>query len=455
MDDEKLLNGKLGRLMLVMSAPTIVAQIINILYSIVDRIYIGHIESVGSDALTGIGVALPIITLIAAFAQLSGGGGAPLAAIWMGKGDRERAERILGNSTLIIIVFSVLLMAGLYAFASPLLYLFGASDDTIQYAMTYLCWYLAGTPFVLIALGLNSFIISQGNTKTAMLSVIIGAVLNIVLDPVFIFVLKLNVAGAAIATVISQAASAAWVLLYLMGKKAKLKLSLKYLKPQFKIIKEILSLGISPFIMRSTESLISIVMNVGLLKYGGDAYVGSLTIMQSVMAFMTAPVSGFTQGVSPIISFNYGHGNFDRVKQSYRRVIAICLGFSFISTLAVIIFPGFWASLFTPDAEIIDIVTKNMPLFMCGMTIFGLQMAIQSSFLALGQAKISLFIAMLRKVILLVPLAIFLPKLFELGVTGVFLAEPVSDIASATTATVLFCLMIKNILTQESLEKLK
>ncbi len=453
MNDEKMLNDRLGKLMLTMSAPTILAQIINILYSIVDRIYIGHIESIGAEALTGIGVALPIITLIAAFAQFSGGGGAPLAAIWMGKGDNDRAERILGNSATLIIIFSLLLMILLYSFASPLLYMFGASDETIDFAMTYLCWYLAGTFFVLISLGLNSFIISQGDTKTAMLSVMIGAVLNIVLDPIFIFALNTGVAGAAIASVISQAVSALWVLLYLFGKKAKIKLKLKYLRPDFKIIKEILSLGISPFIMRSTESLISIVMNVGLRNYGGDPYVGALTIMQSVMAFMTAPVSGFTQGVSPIISFNYGHGGFDRVKQSYKRVIAVCLGYSFISSMAVILFPSFWASLFTPDAEIAGIVVKNMPLFMCGMTIFGLQMAIQSSFLALGQAKVSLFIAMLRKVILLVPLALILPM--SLGAFGVFLAEPISDIISASTATVMFFIMIKKILTAESLAKFK
>jgi putative MATE family efflux protein len=286
-----------------------------------------------------------------------------------------------------------------------------------------------------------------------MLSILIGAVLNLVLDPLFIFVFQMGVTGAAIATVISQTVSAVWVVLFLTGKKATLKLRRKNLKPHWPSIRSICSLGISPFVMRATESLISVVMNRGLQTYGGDLYVGSLTIMQSVMQFFSSPISGFTSGVQPIISYNFGAGNFKRVKATYRRMILLCGSFSFVATLLVMIFPTFFAGLFTQDAELIALVGRKMPLFMCGMLVFGLQMSIQPTFLALGQAKVSLFIAMLRKVILLVPLALILPKF--MGVDGVYYAEPISDILSATTATVLFCVLIRRILSEESLNKIK
>ncbi|MBQ9928520.1 MAG: MATE family efflux transporter [Lachnospiraceae bacterium] len=443
---------RIGKLMIKMAIPAVVAQIINILYSVVDRIYIGHIAGVGMEALTGVGVTFPIITLISAFSSFVGAGGAPLAAIWMGKGDKERAEKILGNGVSMLLFFTAVLMAFFYAFMRPLLYMFGASDATIEYAVSYISIYLLGTIFVELALGLNAFIISQGQSAVAMAAVLIGAVFNIVLDPIFIFGMNMGVEGAAWATVISQAFSALWTVGFLISKRSSLTIKVKAMKPEFSIIGKTMALGVSPFIMRATESLISIVMNSGLQKYGGDVYVGSLTIMQSVMQMYSAPLGGFTQGVQPIISYNFGAGKFDRVKKLYRSMIASSFLFAAAATALVMIFPGFFAGMFTNDKELIALVEQVMPIFMCGMLIFGLQQGIQPTFLALGQAKISLFIAIFRKVILLVPLALILPRFF--GVMGVYYAEPVSDIISALTATVLFLLNINKIVSKETLQKI-
>lgn len=450
--EEKMGTAPIGGLMLSMAVPSIVAQIINILYSIVDRIYIGHIEGVGAAALTGVGLTFPIITLISAFSAFAGTGGAPLAAIWLGKGERDRAEKILGNAVCMLLGFSVLLMAVFYIFQTPFLYMFGASDATIGYAVKYLSIYLAGTLFVELALGLNPFLISQGRSGEAMISIVIGAVINIVLDPIFIFVFHWGVQGAAVATVISQAVSAAWNIKCLLDKKAALKIVPAQIRPDPAIMGRIGSLGISPFIMRSTESLISVVLNRGLQMYGGDLYVGSLTIMQSVLQLFSAPLAGFTQGVQPIISYNFGAGRFDRVKKTYRGMIGVSFLISFLCTLTAMVFPRFYAGLFTNDAELIGLVEKVMPVFLCGMLIFGLQNGIQPTFLALGQAKISLFIALLRKVILLVPLALILPHF--LGVMGIYYAEPIADILSAVTASILFLCNIKKILSVETLEKI-
>ena len=450
--ERRMATESIGKLMLSMAIPSVIAQIINILYSIVDRIYIGHIEGVGMEALTGVGVTFPIITLISAFSAFVGVGGAPLASIWLGKGDRKRAETILGNGVTMLAAFTVLLMVVFYAFQRPLLYMFGASDATIDYAVDYISVYLVGTIFVELALGLNTFIISQGQSRIAMMAVLIGAVANIVLDPIFIFVFHMGVKGAARATVISQLLSALWTVGFLVSSRSSLTIKKEALKPDWPVIGRIMALGVSPFIMRATESLISIVLNSGLQRYGGDIYVGSLTIMQSVMQMYAAPIGGFTQGVQPVISYNFGAGNFDRVKQLYRRMIGICLAFSAGATALVIIFPEFFASMFTNDAELITLVGKMMPIFMCGMLVFGLQNGIQPTFLALGQAKISLFIAVFRKVILLVPLALILPLRF--GVMGIYYAEPISDILSATVASVLFFTHIKKIVSRETLENI-
>ena len=451
-NESRMGTERIGRLMVSMAVPSIIAQIINILYNIVDRIYIGHIPGVGAAALTGVGITFPIITLISAFSAFVGMGGAPLAAIWMGKGDRKHAEKILGSGACLLVIFTIVLMAVFYLFQKPFLYMFGASDATIGYSLDYMSIYLLGTLFVELALGLNPFIISQGRSRIAMISIVIGAVVNIALDPLFIFVFGWGVKGAAIATVLSQAVSAAWNVNFLMGKKSSLRLSFCNIRPDFRIMGQICSLGISPFIMRATESLISIELNRGQQMYGGDLYVGSLTIMQSVLQLFSAPLTGFTQGVQPIISYNYGAGKFDRVKKLYRSMIAVSFTISFVANMTAMCFPALYASLFTNDEELIGLVSRVMPVFLFGMLFFGLQNGIQPTFLALGQAKISLFIAMFRKVILLVPLALVLPRFF--GVMGIYYAEPVSDIISAATACILFALNIKKILSKEYLARI-
>lgn len=451
--EERMATEPIGRLMVSMTLPSILAQIINILYSIIDRIYIGHMEGVGANALTGVGVTFCITVFISAFSGFVNSGAAPLASIWLGKGDREHAEKILGNSVSFLLFCTVILMAVFYVFQRPLLYRFGASDATIGYAVDYLTIYLVGTLFVEFSLGLNAFIICQSKPGTAMLSVLIGAVANIILDPIFIFGLRMGVKGAAVATVISQGLSAVWVMAFLLGPGSSLKIRRKFLKPEWAILISIFSLGISPFIMRATESFISIVLNHGLQSYGGDLHVGSLTIMQSVMQLFSAPIGGFTQGMTPIVSYNFGAGNFARVRQLYRWMIGLCFGFLMITTATTMLFPEFYAGLFTEETALVELVGKVMPIFMAGMLVFGLQNGIQPTFLALGQAKVSLFIAVLRKIILLIPLAIILPHFF--GVMGVYYAEPVSDVISAATATTLFLLNIKKILSAETLAKIQ
>ena len=439
--EERMATQPIGRLMASMTLPAILAQIINILYSIIDRIYIGHMEGVGANALTGVGVTFCITVFISAFSAFISNGAAPLAAIWLGKGDREHAEKILGNSVSFLLICTVALMAFFYAFQRPLLYMFGASDATIGYAMDYLSIYLAGTLFVELALGLNAFIICQSQPRIAMFSVLIGAIANIILDPVFIFGLHMGVKGAAVATVISQGLSAAWVMSFLMGKKSSLRVRRSCLRLDGRILGSVFSLGISPFIMNATESFISIVLNHGLQAYGGDLHVGSLTIMQSIMQLFSAPINGFTQGMTPIVSYNYGARNFDRVKLLYRWMIGMCFGFRMISTATTMFLPRFYAGFFTNEADLVALTGEVMPIFMAGMLVFGLQNGIQPTFLALGQAKISLFIAVLRKIILLIPLAIILPHF--MGVMGVYWAEPISDTISAATASALFLLNIR------------
>lgn len=450
--DERLGTMPLPKLMLSLAIPSVIAQLINVLYNIVDRMYIGHIKDMGHIALTGVGLTFPILMLISAFSAFIGAGGAPLAAIALGKGDRDKAEKILGNGVSVLLFFSLVLTIFFMVFKRPLLYMFGASDQTILYAESYITIYLAGTVFVQLALGLNMFISSQGQAKTAMLSVLIGAVTNIVLDPVFIFVLHMDVRGAALATIISQALSAAWVLRFLLSEKTVMRIRRIYLKPDFRIIGSIMALGISPFIMQATESAINIVLNRGLQTYGGDLYVGSMTILQSVMQLVVIPVQGFTQGIQPIISYNFGARKFERVRKTYR----LTIGFTFLVATAACIctvsFPAVFAGIFTSNQELIQLVRKVMPVFMAGIWIFGIQMGCQTTFMGLGQAKISLFIALLRKVFLLIPLAIILPKFF--GVMGVYYAEPISDITAATTAGIIFLCVRKKIVSEEALAKL-
>ncbi|WP_288552480.1 MATE family efflux transporter [uncultured Ligilactobacillus sp.] len=440
-NDEKLGTAPLGRLMLSLALPTVLAQLINVLYNVVDRIYIGHMQGDGNLALTGVGVTLPIITLIAAFSAFAGAGGAPLAAIELGKKDERKASLIMGNSAWLLVFFSIVLTIGFLIFKVPILHAFGASSKTIAYANDYITIYLLGTIFVQLALGLNAFISGQGAAKAAMLSVLIGAVINIVLDPIFIFALHLGVRGAALATVISQFVSAVWVVSFLKSKRSVL--HLKLVRPDKSLILKIAALGIAPFVMQSTESLVTITFNTGLQRYGGDLYVGSMSILMSIMQLIVIPVNGITQGVQPIVSYNYGAGNRLRVKETVIRLVSVCLLGTLILAGIAIFCPGIYASMFTNDAELVALTCRIMPIFFLGIAIFGIQAACQSTFLALGQAKVSLFIATLRKIILLIPLALILPKF--LGVKGIYIAEPVSDVVSVIVTSVLCVITLKRI----------
>lgn len=438
--DEKLGTEPLGKLIISMALPSVAAQLVNVIYNMVDRIYIGHIPGAGAQALTGLGISLPVILLIQAFSSLAGMGGAPQASIQLGRGDRDRAEKILGNSVAMLAAFAVVLTAGFYLFKTPLLYLFGASDATIIYAQDYLNIYLAGTVFVMAYQGLNMYISCQGHARTAMVSVLIGAVLNIGLDPLFIFGLGMGIQGAALATIISQGVSAVWVVSFLLSKRTGLHIRRKNIRPDGKIIGAIAALGISPFVMQSTESLINIVLNSSLRNYGGDLYVGALTIMQSVLQLIVIPVQGFSQGVQPIISYNFGAGKIARVKKTFQTSLSAIWACGFVFTGIVMLFPGFFSGLFTSDAQLLRLTEAKMPLFLAGLLIFGIQMTCQSTFMGLGRAKISLFIALWRKVILLIPLALILPRF--MGVDGVYWAEPLADGISAVTAGILFVLTV-------------
>ena len=441
--EERLSTDRMLPLVFKMALPAVAAQFVNLLYNIVDRIYIGHIPEIGTDALAGVGVTTSIVILISAFSSIVGAGGAPLAATALGQGNRERAGRVLGNGFILLIFFTLFTSAVTYLFMEPILLLVGASENTLQYAVDYLSVYLFGTMFVEISTGLNTFINAQGRPAIAMWSVVIGALLNIVLDPLFIFVFDMGVKGAAIATVLSQACSAIWIIHFLISDKASLRLEKRYLKLHRNIVSAIVALGVSPFIMASTESLVGFVLN-GSLKHFGDIYVSALAIMQSAMQFVSVPLTGFAQGFIPIVSYNYGHRDNARVKECFRIVVIFMFSFNMLLMLFMILFPDIIASAFTSDRQLTDTVDGMMPLFLSGMTIFGLQRACQNMFVALGQAKISIFIALLRKVILLVPLALILPHF--LGVEGIFAAEAISDATAAICCTLLFAYFFPRIL---------
>lgn len=441
--EERLGTDRMLPLIFKMALPAIAAQLVNLLYSIVDRIYIGHIPGIGTDALAGIGVTSSIIILISAFSSIVGGGGAPLAAIALGQGDRERAGRILGNGFILLLLFTLVTSLTTYVFMNPILSLAGASTNTIGYARDYLSIYLLGTVFVELSVGLNTFINTQGRPAIAMWSVIIGAVLNIVLDPLFIFTFDMGVRGAAWATIISQACSAAWVIRFLTSQKATLRLDVRHMKWKRNIVLSILGLGVSPFIMASTESLVGFVLNSSLKEYG-DIYISALAIMQSAMLFVSVPLTGFAQGFIPIASYNYGHGNRERLKECFRIVLITMFSFNLVMILFMLLFPHTVAAAFTDDMRLIRTVEQVMPIFLSGMSIFGLQRACQNTFVALGAAKISVFIALLRKVILLVPLALILPNFW--GMKGVFAAESISDATAAICCTVIFAIQFPRIL---------
>ena len=441
-------SGNVRSLLLKLAIPAVVAQVINLLYNIVDRIYIGHIPEIGTNALTGVGLCLPILMLVNAFATLAGGGGAPRAAIAMGQGKKEDAENILGNCFSTLIIIAIILTVTLSLTAEPLLWLFGASENTIPYAMDYMRIYLLGSIFVLIVMGMNPFLTTQGFAKFAMITTVIGAVINIVLDPIFIFGLNMGVSGAALATIISQCVSAIWVLRFLTGKQTILKLQVKNLKLKASVILPCLALGISGFIMLSTESLLSISFNSSLSKFGGDLAVGSMTIISSVSQLITLPLSGICQGAQPIVSYNFGAGNKERVLSVFKYTLLICASYTTLGWILTMTVPQVFAGIFSSDAALIENAAWCMRIYMAGIFAFGFQISCQQTFVALGQAKTSLLLACLRKLVLLIPLIFILPIFFENKVFAVFLAEPVSDIVAAAVTTIIFVTKIKGILEQ-------
>ncbi len=439
-------EGSVGKLLMKLALPAIVAQMVNLLYNMVDRIYIGHIPETGDLALTGLGLCFPIIMIVTAFANLIGGGGAPRVAIHMGKGETEEGEKIIGSGVAALIVIALTITILLEVAGVPILRVFGASDKTLPYALSYMRIYVAGTICVMLSLGLNPFITTQGFSKEAMQTVIIGAVSNIILDPIFIFVLGMGVQGAALATIISQGISAVWVVHFMTGKKTLLKIKRSYIRLDKKVLLPVLALGVSPFIMSATESAINIAFNMSLSKYGGDIAVGAMTIVSSVMQLQMMPVQGLSQGAQPIISYNYGAQKTDRVKKTYKLLLICCVTYTMVFWLAVQLFPQIFVKIFNNSPELLDTTTWVMRLYMAFSGLFGIQMAVQQTFVSLGQAKLSLFIACLRKIILLIPLIFILPVFFENKVFAVFLAEPVSDFVSVTVAGTLFLWNINKIL---------
>ena len=434
-----------GRLLFKLALPAILAQMINALYNIVDRMYIGHIPGIGHTALTGVGLVFPVIMLISAFAALIGMGGAPLAAIKLGEKDKAGAEGILGNAATMVIIFAAVLTAFFLIFERPLLMAFGASEQTIGYSLQYLTIYLCGTICVMTTLGLNAFINTQGFATMGMLTVIIGAVLNIILDPIMIFVFGLGVRGAAIATIFSQAVSAVWVLSFLTGKKTGIRIKISRMRLKKACVTSIVALGISPFIMQSTESLLNLVLNTSLQHYGGDLAVGAMTIISSVSQLAMMPLTGLSQGGQPIISYNYGAKNYDRVRRAYKLMILSSFVLSSLVWVLVEFFPELVVSIFTTDAELTALTVWAIRIFMFCIGIMGLQTGCQQSFVALGQAKVSMFLAMLRKLILLIPLIIIIPRAFGIGMTGVFIAQPIADFLAVTSTVSVFLWRIKKI----------
>ena len=421
-----------------MAIPAITAQIVNVLYNVVDRIYIGHIPKTGQLSLTGLGVCMPLIMLVSAFAALAGMGGAPRASIMLGRGDKDEAEKILGNCASLLFLVAVTLTLLMLFFAEPFLLTFGASENTIGYAMDYMQIYMFGTVFVQMSLGLNAFITAQGFAKISMKTTLIGAVTNIILDPIFIFLLGMGVRGAALATVLSQLLSAAWVLRFLTGKQTILKLQKKNLRLQAKTILPCVLLGLSPFVMQSTESILNICFNSSLLKYGGDTAVGAMTILGSVMQFSILPLSGLCQGAQPITGYNFGARKADRVRESFGILLKSSVIYTTALWLIVMLFPRQVAMLFAGDGAFLDYTAWALRIYMALSLLMGVQLACQQTFIAIGNAKTSLFLAIYRKIILLIPLIYILPRFFEKKDMAVFLAEPVADFVAVTTTAILF-----------------
>ena len=448
MTDKKEMLGSapIGRLLFKLALPTVLAQLINMLYNIVDRIFIGHMPEVGDLALTGVGVCMPIIMIVSAFAALVSSGGAPRSSIFMGEKDNESAERALGACFGLQIIISIILTVVLLIWNREFLLAFGASANTIEYAVDYMSVYAIGTIFVQLTLGMNAFITAQGFTRISMLSVIIGACANIILDPIFIYALDMGVMGAALATIISQAISCAWVMLFLRGKKTILKLKLKNIIPYPKVVLPCIALGTASFIMQASESVISVCFNSSLLKHGGDIAVGAMTILTSVMQFAMLPPQGIAQGAQPILSYNYGAKNADRVRGVYKLLLKVCLIYSVTVWALVMLFPRAFVSIFTPDSALIDFASRALRVYFSGMVLFGIQIASQMTFVSLGNAPSSVLVAVVRKFVLLLPLIYIMPRIMSNPTIGVYTAEPIADILAVTFTAILFYFQFKKAL---------
>lgn len=437
---------KIGKLLFKLSLPAITAQLVNMTYNLVDRIFIGHIPDEGTLALTGVGVCMPIILLVSAFAALVSMGSAPRASIYMGKGDDATAEKVLGNSFALLMGTGVVLGVVILVWGESLLRLFGASGNTIGYALSYLRVYAFGTVFVQLAMGMNAFITAQGFAKTGMVSILAGAICNLLLDPIFIFVLDMGVAGAALATVISQAVSAAWVIRFLVGSRTVLRLRRRNLRLERSVALPGIALGLAPFIMQATESLISISFNASLLRYGGDIAVGGMTILTSVMQFSLLPLIGLTQGAQPIISYNFGAKNIRRVKEAFLALLASSVAFSTAVWLLVMLVPRVFAGIFTSDPELVAFTADAMRVFFAISFLFGVQLACQQTFIAIGNAKASLFLAVLRKILLLIPLMYVLPSILADKIHAVYMAEPIADLIAVSVTATMFIVQFRKIL---------
>ena len=447
-DKNFLGTAPIGKLLLKLSIPTVIAQLINMLYNVVDRIYIGHIPGEGSLALTGVGVCMPIIMIVTAFAALISSGGAPRASICMGKQDNKSAEQILGNCFSLQIVVSIVLTVVLLIWNKDLLMAFGASKNTLGYATDYMRIYALGTLFVQLTLGMNAFITAQGFTTTSMVSVLIGAICNITLDPVFIFVFNMGVKGAALATVLSQAISTMWVVVFLSGKKTQLHLRKKYMGLKPKIFLPCVALGLATFIMQASESVVTVCFNSSLLHYGGDIAVGAMTILTSVMQFAMLPLQGIAQGSQPIASYNYGAKNADRVKKTFRLLVITCLTYSTLLWATVQIIPKVFVSIFTSDAKLVAFTAPMLKIYLGGLFLFGIQIACQITFTSLGKAVNSIIVAVVRKFVLLLPLIYIMPHVVSNPTIGVYMAEPIADIIAVLFTSVLFTFQFKKALAQ-------
>ena len=448
MHDQKEMLGTapIGKLLFKLALPTVIAQLINMLYNIVDRIYIGHIAEIGDLALTGVGVCMPLIMIVSAFAALVSSGGAPRASIFMGKKDIDSANKTLGGCFGLQVIVSVILTVVLIVWNRDLLLAFGASDNTIEYATEYMNVYAFGTLFVQLTLGMNAFISAQGFTRISMISVIVGAAANIILDPILIYGFDMGVGGAALATVISQALSCTWILCFLCSKRSILRLDPKNFIPKPKIVLPCIALGTATFIMQASESVISICFNSSLLNYGGDIAVGAMTILTSVMQFAMLPPQGVAQGAQPILSYNYGAKNAERVKQTYKLLLRVCFAYSITIWAAVMLMPGVFVSIFTPDKELIAFASRALRIYFSGMILFGIQIACQMTFVSLGNALSSVTVAVVRKFVLLLPLIYIMPNIISDRTMGVYVAEPVADIIAVSFTAILFVFQFKKAL---------